>query len=81
MLFSIFWHPEISEWPSYCTKRFKEVFNCEAMALKQGVHVVIRGAAGDAWMSFVDAPEAVNNSLSLFVSHAKFDDWATPGSF
>lgn len=42
--------------------------------------MALRDGAGGIQESFVDAPEVVDRSRSLFVGHARYDEPASPGS-
>lgn len=48
-------------------KRLKDIFNCEAMALQQGVRDAACGAAGDVQRSLAGIFEVVEKDLGLTV--------------
>lgn len=61
-------------------KCLKKVFKREAIALQQSDCNVICGAAIFSQRPLIDAPEAVDESLTLTVGHAKHADSAKLGS-
>lgn len=55
------------------SNHMKEMFDCEAIALQQGVRDDTRGAGRDVQRTFVGAPEFINKSLTFIVGQSKRD--------
>lgn len=62
------------------SKRLKEVFDCQATMLQQGVRSTTHVAARNVQKIFVVHPEDMNSGLSLIVARVKRNHSAKPGS-